>query len=418
MKTEAPAPVTVGRGDTLAEVAKKAGVDRQTLIELNKLKAPYALKAGPEAEAARAALLFGPERRHPLCGVAALQGSGRRARRLQRHRPEEAGPDRRAHLHPRTATAGAAPSPARDRPSWRPRRRPSPSPTKPSRRPRPPRRPAPPRGRPRPRPASAASGRRGRRRRRLAMTRPPSRRRSRRRRRRHAGADRPAPGQPPRPCAGAPLPAAVWNRAVPPPPQRPYAVRRSAAGARRRRPRPRRPRAAPAPAQAPATSRRRSRRPPRSGHTAVPPRPPPPATRRPAPAPAQVASALSRQPPSQCSRPQTQRRRRRSPRRARPSRWRPARPPAGQTPPPGGGALCGAEPALAPRRADAAGPPPCRPSIAREAPSSQPPMVVASAPVTQADIVAAGRGRFIWPVRGEILSGFGAKAGAASATTA
>jgi murein DD-endopeptidase MepM/ murein hydrolase activator NlpD len=49
------------------------------------------------------------------------------------------------------------------------------------------------------------------------------------------------------------------------------------------------------------------------------------------------------------------------------------------------------------------------PSIAREAPSSQPPMIVATAPVTPADIVAAGRGRFIWPVRGERLSGFGMK---------
>jgi murein DD-endopeptidase MepM/ murein hydrolase activator NlpD len=36
-------------------------------------------------------------------------------------------------------------------------------------------------------------------------------------------------------------------------------------------------------------------------------------------------------------------------------------------------------------------------------------MVVASIPVSQTDIVAAGRGRFIWPVRGEVLSRFGAK---------
>ena len=46
LQTEAGAPVTVGRGDTLAEVAKKSGVDRQTLISLNNLKPPYALQAG------------------------------------------------------------------------------------------------------------------------------------------------------------------------------------------------------------------------------------------------------------------------------------------------------------------------------------------------------------------------------------
>lgn len=88
----------------------------------------------------------------------------------------------------------------------------------------------------------------------------------------------------------------------------------------------------------------------------------------------------------------------------------PSRPAPGQTPPPGGVPYAVLNQPSAPTSSGRRGRPAALPpSIAREAPSSQPPMVVASIPVTQTDIVAAGRGRFIWPVRGEVLSGFGAK---------
>ena len=69
--------------------------------------------------------------------------------------------------------------------------------------------------------------------------------------------------------------------------------------------------------------------------------------------------------------------------------------------------------------------PPTRYSYARPTPSTSipptrfslpptingAPQVDAAPPPTEAQITAAGRGRFAWPVRGELLSGFGAKPG-------
>lgn len=54
------------------------------------------------------------------------------------------------------------------------------------------------------------------------------------------------------------------------------------------------------------------------------------------------------------------------------------------------------------------------PQVAMEAPSSQPPILQASPAPSLGDIVAAGRGRFVWPVRGAVLSGFGRKGGGQS----
>jgi murein DD-endopeptidase MepM/ murein hydrolase activator NlpD len=52
------------------------------------------------------------------------------------------------------------------------------------------------------------------------------------------------------------------------------------------------------------------------------------------------------------------------------------------------------------------------PPVRGEAPaSSTPPLVETSPPPTDAQVTAAGRGRFIWPVQGDILSSFGPKAG-------
>lgn len=56
IKTDAAAPVTVRGGDSLAEVAHRAGVSRETLAELNNLKPPYHLKPGQK--------LTLPERRY------------------------------------------------------------------------------------------------------------------------------------------------------------------------------------------------------------------------------------------------------------------------------------------------------------------------------------------------------------------
>ena len=42
-------------------------------------------------------------------------------------------------------------------------------------------------------------------------------------------------------------------------------------------------------------------------------------------------------------------------------------------------------------------------------PSTARPIIESSAPPTEAEITAAGRGRFVWPLQGETLSGFGAK---------
>lgn len=78
----------------------------------------------------------------------------------------------------------------------------------------------------------------------------------------------------------------------------------------------------------------------------------------------------------------------------------------GQTPPP--------RPAYTPPPTpsyNTSGYTPASPSTARPSapPPSRPQMIESSPPLNDNEIANAGRGRFVWPVRGEIISGFGVK---------
>ena len=69
-------------------------------------------------------------------------------------------------------------------------------------------------------------------------------------------------------------------------------------------------------------------------------------------------------------------------------------------------------PTAAPPRAQPPRAPPPRPTVTPSAPSSFPPAAPVSAPpMTDAQISQMGRGRFAWPLRGDMISGFGPKAG-------
>lgn len=135
--------------------------------------------------------------------------------------------------------------------------------------------------------------------------------------------------------------------------------------------------------------------------------PPPPPPQRPAPAPVQTAQATPppppppprEEPPARLpSRPQPYTGRAQPPPQPTPAQPTPAQPPRATTPAP--------TPAPAQTAPARPAPPPAPP------PASTPRIVgapVASAQPSDSEISQLGRGRFLWPVRGDILSGFGPK---------
>ena len=76
---EAPEQVTVGKGDTLASIAKKTGVSVADLASINGLKKPYKLKRGQKLELAAAASDEAPESSAPKSKKSARAEAGETA---------------------------------------------------------------------------------------------------------------------------------------------------------------------------------------------------------------------------------------------------------------------------------------------------------------------------------------------------
>lgn len=62
----APGMITVGRGDTVYELAQRYNVPMREVIELNRLSPPYALVVGQRLAASNRAVLYGAARRHDV----------------------------------------------------------------------------------------------------------------------------------------------------------------------------------------------------------------------------------------------------------------------------------------------------------------------------------------------------------------
>jgi murein DD-endopeptidase MepM/ murein hydrolase activator NlpD len=350
-------PIKVGKGDTLDEIARKSGIDRDALISLNHLKSPYRLKAGqtlkvPERRyytVQSGDTLYAVSRRFkvPVDELAAYNdlsakthvGIGQKIyipdEGVDQARPAKT--TKLAKAEPKAPAKSVKAAPAQVASSGATAHaRPSP-----------------------PKPAPAPTSQ-------MALARPP------------------APVATPPAAVG--LDAETGLQPRPAPEAGPQSPLNPETGLASR----------PAPAStptAPATPAP-SAVAPRPAY--VPPTPTPRTAAAPPPASTAVASATRRPPPPLQPRSGFE--------------MAPARPPAAAAQPTPSTPVPYAVLRQSSPTHDRQGrPTTLPPSVARDAPSSQPPVMVASAPVTQADIIAAGRGRFVWPVRGEILSGFGPK---------